>query len=670
VGFDADVQTLEKMLLDERQLMFISIVGESGVGKRTLGKVISSKMKGKFDVLIRLTVPPEFTPQRLLIEVHRQIGGRGEEDAGCGIRSFLANKRYLLVLSGIGSKTMLNCMRASLPDNKNGSRVLLTMDGENEEVAWHGNTMNRENINGVHQLSRLHKGRSAELFRSRAFKKDESDSEEGYMSKYDQIVYDITGGYPLAIVVLAGLLRFKERPGQWEAVLQQLSPAASGMEAADGADQAQDGEANTENRIKTQLHLSTRTTMERVLWASFEDLPNDLKSCFLYFAAFSKNRGHYADEVVRMWIGEGFVKPHKGKTMEELGHGYLKELAVRCLVDILEVADGVITAVKIHPRLHGFLHSEVREAGFVEVHDTNDVLVPPSVRRLSFLSFDNKYVSFTKKLPKLRSFICRVEESELSEDRPCNDLEFLCGSKFLRLIYVNGLKLETLPRGIGGLIHLRYLYVRCKGLKELPSSIKWLLNLQTLDIRKTGVQKIDPGFWEIKTLRHVLAEELTLPGTLEGQELEELQTLYGVKPAEEGEWTQDNCPLRKMTKLRSLKMHGINDHKHGAALETALTEMCLLVHLKLKGDLIPSCVFTVEGLQYLETVELDGKVRWPNVSSDLRMDRPNLVEITLAERDDAELEKAGFVFSESQLAYRRSSKPTADEAEMDAASCA
>uniref|UniRef100_A0ACD5VAN7 Uncharacterized protein n=1 Tax=Avena sativa TaxID=4498 RepID=A0ACD5VAN7_AVESA len=682
VGFEDDVQTLDKMLLDEAEdeLMFISIVGESGVGKRTLGKVVSSKMKGKFDVLIRLTVPPEFTPQRLLKEIRRnieeQLGGScgGSGDESSSIRRLLSNKRYLLVLGGIGSKTMVDCLRASLPEkDNNGSRVMLTMDDENEEVAWHGNSMNRESLNGVHQLWRLHKEGSAELFRSRAFKKEESDGkEEGYMmmSKYDQVVFDITGGHPLAIVVLAGLLRFKERPGHWEAVLQQLSPASygsvGGMEAvADG------GEASKETL--EQLHLSTRTTMERVLWASFEDLPNHLKSCFLYFAAFSKNIAQYANELVRMWIGEGFVKPHKGKTMEELGYGYLKELALRCLVDILQVVDGVITMVKIHPRLHGLLQSEAREAGFVEVHDTNDVLVPPSVRRLSFRSFD---VTFTKKLPKLRSFICRVGESELGEDCPCDDLGFLCSSKFLRLIYVNGLKLGTLPDGIGGMTHLRYLYVRCKGLKELPSSIKWLVNLQTLDIRGTGVRKIDPGFWEIKTLRHVLADELTLPGALEGEEaLEELQTLHGVKLAaareeeeeeEEGGgdgWTQEDSlfPLRKMTKLRSLKLQGIDHHKHGAALETALKMMRLLVHLKLKGDVIPSCVFTGEGLQYLETVELDGTVQWPNVSPDLRVDRPNLSEITLTDqrRYDEELEKAGFVFSECQRAYRPSSKPTA-----------
>ncbi|XBJ20117.1 hypothetical protein VPH35_010986 [Triticum aestivum] len=559
---------------------------------------------------------------------------------------------------------MLNCVKESLPDDKNGSRVMLTLDGENEELAWHANTMNREgSTSGIHQLSRMNKERSGEVFRSRAFKEAESD-EEGSKSKYDQIVYDITGGYPLAIVVLAGLLRFKERPGQWEAVLQQLRPGrpGPGMEAEDD-----EGKADCMEREMsphpTQVNLSSTrtTTMERVFWASFEDLPNDLKSCFLYFAAFSKNRGFHADEVVRMWIGEGFIKPQKGKTVEEVGHGYLKELVLRCLVDTLEMVDGDIKSIKVHASLHVLLQSEVREAGFVEVHDTYHVFVSPSVRRLSFLSFDSKQVKFTKKLPKLRSFICRVEEQETEEEeerndhRSFHDLKFLRGSKFLRLIYVNGVRLRDLPHWIGEMIHLRYLYVRCKDLKQLPASIKGLLNLQTLDIKGTEVEEIDPDFWKINTLRHVLAEQLTLPETLE-EELEELQTLHGVKPPGKGQWKQHNCPLRKMTKLRSLKLKGIDHARHRDALESALKHMCLLVDLTLQGDVIPQCVFTVDGLQYLETANLEGSMRWPQDSSNVRKDRPNLAQLTLEKSNDAELGKMGFTSLGAKPVYRRSNK--------------
>lgn len=209
-----------------------------------------------------------------------------------------------------------------------------------------------------------------------------------------------------------------------------------------------------------------------------------------------------------------------------------------------------------------------------------------------------------------------------------HDLKFLCGSKFLRLISVQGLRLEELPDEIGDMIHLRYLRVECPGLKKLPRSIRRLLNLQTLDISKTAVVEIDPYFWKIKTLRHVLAEKLTLPLSLVN-ELPELQTLHGVN-AGQGKWVQGSSPLDKMTKLKSLELHGFNAANNGSALEGALNNMHLLGHLKLEGDVIPSCLFSGPVLRCLQTVELDGSAKWPEISWDiLRNVRPNLVGLKL-----------------------------------------
>ncbi|KAM0887286.1 hypothetical protein ACQ4PT_029144 [Festuca glaucescens] len=688
MGFDKDVVTLEEMLLhkDHRQLMFISILGESGVGKRTLARIIWHQMKETtkhFTIPVWYSMPPDSTKEVLLQEIYSRAHRRtetqdqpeeGPSDIANMLRHLLADKKYLVILSGISSKTMLNCLRASLPDDSNGSRVVLILDTESEEVAWHANTMNLPYISGIHMLSRLDEGGSGQLFCSRAFRKDELSDKKNSKSKYDKIVYDITGGHPLAIVVLAGLLRFKEKPGQWEAVLQQLRPCSGTEEGQDDEDNQITGAVlSQEKRIDskmsptTQAKLSTRTTIERVFWASFEDLPNDLKSCFLYFATFSKDTFLFADSVVRMWIAEGFIKPQKGKTMEQLGHNYLKELVLRCLVQIISISDaGGIEKVSVHRSLHGFLQSEVREAGFVEVHDMHYVFVPPSVRRLSFQSFDGRYGIFSNKLSKLRSFICCVttaqnssgntdvdkekENNDVNKEKDWHDIKFLhvskfrrilggrCRSKFLRVISIDGLRLQKLPNEIGDLIHLRYLLVHSEHLKDLPSRITRLLNLQTLDIRTTKVEKIDPGFWKITALRHILAEELTLPVSIK-EELDELQTLHGVKPAKGQKWDGFSCPLHKMTKLRSMELHGFKDSEHGAELESALINMHLLGHLKLLGDVFPSCVFTGESLQYLQTadLEVEGNVQWPSFDKfeHLHRVRPNLVHLKLRITNDA-----------------------------------
>jgi hypothetical protein len=625
--------------------------------------MIYEELCDEFDFAMFIWMPPDGTVdanletikmgiEDLLIPADQRVPGDQPMDSTDKIRHYLAGKRYLLMLGGITSKTKLNCVRASLPDEKNGSRVLLVLDIENEEVALHANFMNQEpGFNGIHRLSRLDEERSGHLFRSRAFRRDETDSSFNDASRYNKIVYDITGGYPLAIVLLAGLLRFKERPGQWEAVLQQLRPG-SRVEEATLVQQGGDGEGDkqiTTEVVQSTSHadlVSTRiTTIERVFWASFEDLPNDLKSCFLDFSAFPKTTSSYATDIVLRWIAEGFIKPHKGKTMEEVGHKYLKELVLRFLVRIDETcvdADG-INKVSVHTRLHEFLQSEARESGFMELHDMHHVFVPPSARRLAFTSFGGRYTPFANKFPKLRSFTCCLVQEEKQHQQSSqdtntkhgHDLKFLCGSKFLRLISIQDLRIDKLPNRVGDMVHLRYLGVpNSKDLKELPSSIKRLFNLQTLDISGTQIETIDPGFWKIRTLRHVFAEKLTLPETIP-EELAELQTLTGVKPAAQGaEWKEQNCPLHKMPNLRTLCLHGIQHEKHGSALKSALVKMHLLRHLNLRGDAIPSCTFTAPSLRFLEVLKLDGAItEWPEVGWDASKFRPNLISIDVRHSD-------------------------------------
>ena len=60
-------------------------------------------------------------------------------------------------------------------------------------------------------------------------------------------------------------------------------------------------------------------SVKRILSLSFNDLPYNLKSCFLYLSLFPKDATFYSSYIVRLWIVEGFVQEMKGKTLEEMG---------------------------------------------------------------------------------------------------------------------------------------------------------------------------------------------------------------------------------------------------------------------------------------------------------------------------------------------------------------
>ena len=127
---------------------------------------------------------------------------------------------------------------------------------------------------------------------------------------------------------------------------------------------------------------------------AFDDLPHHLKSCFLYLAAMRESTPVDAQRLVRLWVAEGFVRPRRGSTMEEVGQGYLKELISRCMVQLMDKDDfGAVQTVVVHERLHAFAQDEAQEASFIESHDITDVLAPATVRRLAVLnSTTDRYV--------------------------------------------------------------------------------------------------------------------------------------------------------------------------------------------------------------------------------------------------------------------------------------
>uniref|UniRef100_A0ACD5VJZ1 Uncharacterized protein n=1 Tax=Avena sativa TaxID=4498 RepID=A0ACD5VJZ1_AVESA len=693
VGFDKDIAILKGMLVhkedDGCHPLVISIVGESGAGKNTLVKSLCHQILTKIDVLIRYDMQPNSSTEDLLMNVYRmalrhsadqchelKMDEEGIDSYTEKIRGLLSRKRYLLILSGISSKSTLNFLRASLPDNNgNGGHVMLILDTTSEEVAWHANTMNKDGFNGVHMMTCLDRARSAQLFFWKVLRKSQYESwllasqrrrnpmheedrghymqmstrmvwreedgeareEEERGQHFQRSVHNVTGGYPMAIVLLAGLLRFKEKSVQWDGLINEINAPRY-----------------------QQPSINTRRVMESIFWTSFKDLSNNLKSCFLYLATCPQDTRQDADEIIRIWIAEGFIinkQPHHGKTLEEVGHDYLKELVLRCLVELEVIKpNGSIGVVRVIRSLLRFLRSEVTEAGFMEIiHDVaHDVLVPPLVRRLSVQSDKSTMYTTHQKFPRLRSFLCHVDEKRQGEGEAQhkwtkksvhNDLKFLRWSKFLRVVSVKGLRLEELPDELGDMIHLRYLCIDCPDLHHLPSSIARLLNLQTLDISNTQVEEINQDFWKIKTLRHVLAKCLVLPimsmsaGVGEEEDDEaggELQTLHGVKPAASGsvEWSMlDNSRTRS---LRSLEMHGFCNAEHGGPVfEAALKNMHLLGHLSVQGDEIPSCVFVEPYLRSLQTMELRGNVKWEDIIAPvadclLRQVRPNIVQLKMS----------------------------------------
>jgi NB-ARC domain len=108
------------------------------------------------------------------------------------------------------------------------------------------------------------------------------------------------GGWPLALVVLGGILS-RKIPNYitWDEVIRNMDWHTDGSRCM------------------------------CVISSSYDYLPIHLKPCFMYFAVFPEDRQIKATTLIHLWIAEGFIFPDASKTMEGIAENYLEELAQR-----------------------------------------------------------------------------------------------------------------------------------------------------------------------------------------------------------------------------------------------------------------------------------------------------------------------------------------------------
>ena len=114
-------------------------------------------------------------------------------------------------------------------------------------------------------------------------------------------------GLPLAIVTIGGLLSTKDKVLYgWRKLRNSLS-----------------------SKLKSNPNLTNQ-----ILSFSYQDLPYNLKACFIYFGVFPEDYFVSCARLIRLWIAEGFVKEEQGITLEEVAQDYLSQLIHKSLVQV------------------------------------------------------------------------------------------------------------------------------------------------------------------------------------------------------------------------------------------------------------------------------------------------------------------------------------------------
>ncbi|CAL4984987.1 unnamed protein product [Urochloa decumbens] len=335
--------------------------------------------------------------------------------------------------------------------------------------------------------------------------------------------------------------------------------------------------------------LAKPDNVRAILKLSYNDLPGDLRNCFLYCSLFPEDYIMSRENLVRQWVAEGFVVTNENNTHEDVAELNLVELITRNMLQVKDYDElGRVDTCNMHDIVRDLALSIAKEERFGSANDQRSVMqMNQEVRRLSLCGWNDTDV------PAVRFLHLRTLFSlDGVTSTPHMLASIFSKSSYLTVLELQDSEITEVPASIGNLFNIRYIGLRRTRVKSLPESecIEKLSNLQTLDIKQTNIEKLPRGITKIKSLRHLLADRVVdekqkkiqyFVGVQAPKDLSnfvELQTLETVEATNE---LADQ--LEKLRKLQSVWIGKVSA-MHSAKLFATLSKLPLLSSLLLNAS--------------------------------------------------------------------------------------
>lgn len=464
-GRESDKEAVVRLLMNseasDSRFLVIPIIGIGGVGKTTLAQLVYNDVSAEFDYKAWVCVSDDFDIVKITKTILHWENCEANDLNKLQelLKEKLSGKKFLIVLDDVWSKNYEDWTTLSVPFSAGelGSKIIITT--RSEDVA-----SRMGSIRG-YPLEKLSSYECLCIFNKHALDARNLDT-HSHLKDIGGKIAERCMGLPLAAKTLGGLLRHKQNRRDWEDILNS--------EIWDLPEE--------ESGILPALKLS------------YHDLPSHLKQCFAYCAIFPKEYEFDENELVLLWMAEGFLQQQeKKKAAEDLGHEYFRELSSRLLFQQSSMNKSKYVMHALIADLARSVSQEICfnlddswKGGFI--HEQTK-LGSAKIRHSAFSChrYDiSKRFEVYNEMKSLRTFLALPISSS-----PENYFYHLSGKvltelvhklRRLRALSLAGYSLVDLPSSICALKHLRYLNLSYTAITRLPKSLSELFNLQTLNL--------------------------------------------------------------------------------------------------------------------------------------------------------------------------------------------